>query len=59
VEHCKVFNYAAVARLNKGEYVVKEATMAKLNLKKWLMKQSIVVYKCWEVMDIWKYSSFV
>jgi hypothetical protein len=29
VEHCKVFNYAAVAaRLDKGEYVVKEATMA-------------------------------
>jgi hypothetical protein len=25
VEHCKVFNYAAVA-LDKGEYVVKEAT---------------------------------
>jgi hypothetical protein len=24
VEHCKVFNYAAVARLDKGEYVVKE-----------------------------------
>jgi hypothetical protein len=23
VEHCKVFNYAAVARLDKGEYVVK------------------------------------
>jgi acyl-CoA dehydrogenase len=30
VEHCKIFNYAAVARLDKGEYVVKEATMAKL-----------------------------
>jgi hypothetical protein len=28
VEHCKVFNYAAVARLDKGEYVVKRATMA-------------------------------
>jgi hypothetical protein len=27
--NCKVFNYAAVARLDKGEYVVKEATMAK------------------------------
>jgi alkylation response protein AidB-like acyl-CoA dehydrogenase len=34
VEHCKVFNYAAVARLNKGEYVVKEATMAKLKSTK-------------------------
>ncbi|WNM19062.1 acyl-CoA dehydrogenase family protein [Flavobacterium capsici] len=30
VEHCKLFNYAAVSRLDKGEYVVKEATMAKL-----------------------------
>lgn len=30
VEHCKIFNYAAVARLNNKEYVVKEATMAKL-----------------------------
>lgn len=30
VEHCKLFNYAAVVRLDKGEYVVKEATMAKL-----------------------------
>ncbi|NBL64411.1 acyl-CoA dehydrogenase [Flavobacterium sp. NST-5] len=30
VEHCKLFNYAAVARLIQGEYVVKEATMAKL-----------------------------
>jgi acyl-CoA dehydrogenase len=34
VEHCKVFNYAAVARLNQGEYVVKEATMAKLKINK-------------------------
>lgn len=30
VEHCKVFNYATIARLDKGEYVVKEATMSKL-----------------------------
>ena len=34
VEHCKIFNYAAVARLDKGEYVVKEATMAKLKSTK-------------------------
>jgi len=34
VEHCKIFNYAAVARLNKGEYIVKEATMAKLKSTK-------------------------
>jgi alkylation response protein AidB-like acyl-CoA dehydrogenase len=34
VEHCKVFNYVAVDRLQKGEYVVKEATMAKLKSTK-------------------------
>lgn len=34
VEHCKVFNYAATSRLNNGEYVVKEATMAKLKSTK-------------------------
>lgn len=30
VEHCKTFNYFTAQRLNEGEYVVKEATMAKL-----------------------------
>lgn len=30
VEMCKVFNYNVTARLNNGEYVVKEATMSKL-----------------------------
>jgi len=30
VEMCKTFNYSVVKRLNEGEYVVKEATMAKL-----------------------------
>jgi hypothetical protein len=50
-----VFNYAAVA-LNKGEYVVKEATMAKLKSTKVLMKQSIVVYKCWR---LWLYGSIL
>ena len=34
VEHCKIFNYAAIARLDQGEYVVKEATMAKLKSTK-------------------------
>ena len=29
-EMCKAFNYSVVKRLNDGEYVVKEATMAKL-----------------------------
>jgi alkylation response protein AidB-like acyl-CoA dehydrogenase len=61
VEHCKVFNYAAVARLDKGEYVVKEATMAKLKSTK---VADEAIYSCLqmlEVMDIWKniLSSFV
>lgn len=30
IEICKAFNYAVAYRLNKGEYVVKEATMSKL-----------------------------
>lgn len=30
IEMCKVFNYSIAARLNNGEYVVKEATMSKL-----------------------------
>ncbi len=30
VEMCKTFNYTVIKRLNDGEYVVKEATMAKL-----------------------------
>jgi acyl-CoA dehydrogenase len=30
VEMCKVFNYNVTAKLNNGEYVVKEATMSKL-----------------------------
>ncbi len=34
VEHCKTFNYVTISRLEKGEYVVKEATMAKLKSTK-------------------------
>ncbi|MBA3985134.1 MAG: acyl-CoA dehydrogenase family protein [Flavobacteriales bacterium] len=30
IEMCKAFNYSIAARLNNGEYVVKEATMSKL-----------------------------
>jgi acyl-CoA dehydrogenase len=30
IEMCKLFNYNVAARLDKGEYVVKEATMSKL-----------------------------
>jgi hypothetical protein len=41
-----VFNYAAVARLDKGEYVVKETTMAKLKSTKVADEAISVVYKC-------------
>ncbi|AUC75543.1 acyl-CoA dehydrogenase family protein [Olleya sp. Bg11-27] len=34
VEICKTFNYTIAARLGKGEYVVKEATMSKLKSTK-------------------------
>jgi alkylation response protein AidB-like acyl-CoA dehydrogenase len=51
-----VFNYTAVARLDKGEYVVKEATMAKLqSTKRYPMKQFIVAYKCWELYYMEEY----
>jgi alkylation response protein AidB-like acyl-CoA dehydrogenase len=50
VEHCKVFNYAAVARLNK-EYVVKEATMAKLNLK----VADEAIYSCLQMLGGYGY----
>jgi hypothetical protein len=48
-----VFNYAAVARLNKGEYVVKEATMAKLKSTK-VADETIQLFQMLEVMVIWK-----
>ena len=47
VEHCKVFNYAAVARLNKGEYVVKEVTMAKLKSTK---VADETIYSCLQML---------
>ncbi len=34
MEMCKEFNYSVTYRLNKGEYVVKEATMSKLQCTK-------------------------
>lgn len=52
VEHCKVFNYAAVARLNAGEYVVKEATMAKLKSTK-VADQAI--YDCLQMLGGYGY----
>jgi len=52
VEHIKVFNYAAVARLDKGEYVVKEATMAKLKSTK-VADQTI--YDCLQMLGGYGY----
>lgn len=52
VEHCKVFNYAAVARLNAGEYVVKEATMAKLKSTK---VADQVIYDCLQMLGGYGY----
>lgn len=52
VEHCKIFNYAAVARLNKGEYVVKEATMAKLKSTK---VADETIYACLQMLGGYGY----
>lgn len=52
VEHCKVFNYAAMARLNKGEYVVKEATMAKLKSTK---VADETIYSCLQMLGGYGY----
>jgi acyl-CoA dehydrogenase len=52
VEHCKIFNYAAVARLNKGEYVVKEATMAKLKSTK---VADDAIYSCLQMLGGYGY----
>lgn len=52
VEHCKIFNYAAVARLDKGEYVVKEATMAKLKSTK---VADETIYDCLQMLGGYGY----
>ncbi|HQA74818.1 MAG: acyl-CoA dehydrogenase family protein [Flavobacterium sp.] len=52
VEHCKTFNYAAIARLNKGEYVVKEATMAKL---KSTQVADETIYSCLQMLGGYGY----
>ncbi|WP_284651394.1 acyl-CoA dehydrogenase family protein [Flavobacterium terrisoli] len=52
VEHCKVFNYAAVARLNNGEYVVKEASMAKLKSTK---VADEAIYSCLQMLGGYGY----
>lgn len=52
LEHCKIFNYAAVARLDKGEYVVKEATMAKLKSTK---VADETIYSCLQMLGGYGY----
>jgi alkylation response protein AidB-like acyl-CoA dehydrogenase len=52
VEHCKVFNYAAVARLQNKEYVVKEATMAKLKSTK---VADLAIYDCLQMLGGYGY----
>ena len=52
VEHCKVFNYAAAVRLDKGEYVVKEATMAKLKSTK---VADETIYSCLQMLGGYGY----
>jgi acyl-CoA dehydrogenase len=52
VAHCKVFNYDAVAKLNKEEYVVKEATMAKLKSTK---VADEAIYSCLQMLGGYGY----
>jgi acyl-CoA dehydrogenase len=52
VEHCKLFNYAAIYRLNKDEYVVKEATMAKLKSTK---VADETIYDCLQMLGGYGY----
>ena len=52
VEMCKQFNYNVGFRLDKGEYVVKEATMSKLNSTK-IADQ--VIYDCLQLLGGYGY----
>ena len=52
MEHCKSFNYAVTQRLNKGEYVVKEATMSKLKSTKMADE---VIYQCLQFLGGYGY----
>jgi acyl-CoA dehydrogenase len=52
IEHCKIFNYAAISRLDKGEYVVKEATMAKLKSTK---VADEAIYSCLQMLGGYGY----
>ncbi|WP_338358351.1 acyl-CoA dehydrogenase family protein [Yeosuana marina] len=52
MEMCKAFNYSVTYRLNKGEYVVKEATMSKLKSTKMADE---VIYQCLQFMGGYGY----
>ena len=49
---CKTFNYAVTYRLNKGEYVVKEATISKLKSTK---MADDVIYQCLQFLGGYGY----
>ena len=52
MEMCKSYNYSVAYRLNKGEYVVKEATIAKLQSTKMADK---VAYDCLQFLGGYGY----
>lgn len=52
MEMCKEFNYSVTYRLNKGEYVVKEATMSKLHSTKMADE---VIYGCLQFLGGYGY----
>ncbi|MGV8993819.1 MAG: acyl-CoA dehydrogenase family protein [Flavobacterium sp.] len=52
VAHCKLFNYDAVSRLDQGEYVVKEASMAKLKSTK---VADETIYSCLQMLGGYGY----
>lgn len=52
MELCKEYNYSVAYRLNKGEYVVKEATISKLRSTKMADK---VVYQCLQFLGGYGY----
>ena len=52
MEICKEFNYSVAYRLNKGEYVVKYATMSKLKSTKMADE---VVYQCLQFLGGYGY----
>ena len=52
IEVCKTFNYNTAKRLDNGEYVVKEATMAKLTATK---MSDDVMYECLQLLGGYGY----